>query len=125
VIDAFMMFTVLTGFVFCAAYIRAEYLDWRQRRSSDVEKKIRFRLLHDIRSSRPQTTFGVEARINPTVGDLAEWRAFPSARAPVEGYLVIAQPRAFFALPIRQSVLRSKRAGFFDRAASGVHRWME
>jgi hypothetical protein len=125
VIDAFMMFTVLTGFAFSAAYFRAEYLDWRQRRSSDVEKKIRFRLLHDIRRSRPRTAVGVEARINPTVGDLAESRASPSARSPVEGYLVIAQPRAFFAVPIRQSVLRIKRTGFFDRAASGVHRWME
>jgi hypothetical protein len=72
VIDAFMMFTVFTGFAFCAAYFRAEYIDWRQYRISDVEKMIRVRLLYEIGGPRAPTVVGVGAQIDLTDAGLAD-----------------------------------------------------
>jgi len=58
VIDAFMMFTVYGGFALCAAYFRAQYMDWRQERAADLKEKIRVRLSYQVRFSHGRKSVG-------------------------------------------------------------------
>ena len=51
--DDFMLFIVITGFVLCGAYFRAQYKDWRRQQTSDAKEKIQVRLLyHSTRNHR-------------------------------------------------------------------------
>lgn len=118
-IDAFMMFTVFGGFAFCAAYFRAQYMDWRQKRSSDLEKQVRARLLYQVGTSRVQKAVGAGAGTDPRVGGLAGSLGRPSAESPVDRYLTIAQPRLSSKARNARSVLS------IDRAVAGLRRWME
>lgn len=61
--DDFMLFIVITGFVLCGAYFRAQYKDWRRQQTSDAKEKIQVRLLYqlDSQSPRSQGSVGVRA----------------------------------------------------------------
>jgi hypothetical protein len=78
VIDAFMMLTIVNGFLFCAAYFRSQYLDWRQQQAPYVKEKLRIRLLDQVQLSRPQKTSGAGVGVDPADGGLAESAAYLS-----------------------------------------------
>jgi hypothetical protein len=49
-----MMVMISGGIALCSAYIRAQYVDWRNQQTAEVEKTIRVRLLYPVELSRPQ-----------------------------------------------------------------------
>jgi hypothetical protein len=63
--DTFMMFIVISGFALCGAYFRAQYMDWRNEQTAEVERTIRVRLLWRDQLSRPREN------VVRAVGDLA------------------------------------------------------
>jgi hypothetical protein len=44
--DNLMMVMILGGFALCGAYFRAQYRDWRNRRTAEAEQKSRVRLMY-------------------------------------------------------------------------------
>jgi hypothetical protein len=120
VIDAFMMFTVFGGFACCAAFFRAQYMDWRQQRASDVKKTTRVRLLYQLKSSHSQKSIGVGTRVDPAGGGLSGSPAHPGAQSRSDDcYVVIAQPRRpSCTTPFPPAVLGSRRNCISDRAES-------
>jgi hypothetical protein len=53
-VDNLMMVMISGGTALCGAYIRAQYMDWRNQQTAEVEKTIRVRLLYPVELSRPQ-----------------------------------------------------------------------
>jgi hypothetical protein len=44
--DNLMMVMILTGFVLCGAYFRAQYRDWRNRQTAEAEQRSRVPLIY-------------------------------------------------------------------------------
>ena len=57
-VDDLMMVMISGGIALCGAYIRAQYMDWRNQQSAEVEKTSRVRPLYPLELSRPQERGG-------------------------------------------------------------------
>ena len=57
-VDDLMMVMISGGIALCGAYIRAQYMDWRNQQSAEVEKTSRVRPLYPVELSRPQERGG-------------------------------------------------------------------
>jgi hypothetical protein len=119
VIDAFMMFTVYGGFALCAAYFRAQYMDWRQEHAADLKEKVRVRLFYQVRFSRGRKSVGAGAVVDVAVGDSAGSPAYPGRQSrSVERYMVFAHARPFSTAPFPPRVLGINRNRISDRVTS-------
>jgi hypothetical protein len=118
VIDALMMFTIFSGFVFCGAYFRSQYLDWRQQQTSYVKEKLRVRLLDQLELSRPQKTGDVGVGVDVGDGGLAESTANPGPRSQSDRYTVIAQANPLPTAPIPPRIMRFKHDSVLARRTS-------
>jgi hypothetical protein len=49
-----MMVMIFSGIALCGAYFRAQYMDWCNQQTAEVERKLRVRLLYRDELSRPQ-----------------------------------------------------------------------
>jgi hypothetical protein len=77
-VDDLMMVMILGGIALCGAYFRAQYMDWRNQQTAEVQKTIRLRLLYPDYLSRRQV------RVVVHVVDLAGVRANTSIPEAVE-----------------------------------------
>lgn len=118
-IDAFMMFTIINGFVFCAAYFRSQYLDWRQQQASYVKEKLRIRLLDQVQLSRPQKTGDVGVGVDLADGGLAESTAYLSPQSQsADRNRVVARAIRFPTALVSPRIMGFKRNSVLDRRIS-------
>jgi hypothetical protein len=75
-----MMVVIFSGIALCGAYFRAQYRDWRNQQTAEVERKLRVRLLYRNESSRSQES--VVVRIVDLVGVRANTTIPEAVEAP-------------------------------------------
>jgi hypothetical protein len=49
-----MIVMIFSGIALCGAYFRAQYMDWCDQQTAEIEKRLRVRLLYRDELSRPQ-----------------------------------------------------------------------
>jgi hypothetical protein len=68
-VDSFMMFLDIGGLVLWAAYLRAQYRDWRRQKSAAAQEKDQVRLLYQVEPAGLRESLVHTGRSLPEIAD--------------------------------------------------------